>query len=487
MDPSKEKILPWLIDEAGIFFVYLDASGKILFCNKRVEDIVSCKSGEAEGKAWLDLLYPKDAEKIKRQMFKAILDDSLRHKRGNIFEGVISDGASADRFIYWNIAPAISGTGGVDGLILAGSDISGLQQQESSAKRIDDTLKNILSSIKEYALYTVNPEGNITYFAMGSESMLGWQKSDIIFKHVSLLHPSEALSGLGDALEKVKSSGRQEIETELVRKDGEMVPVALNIIPFMDAGENLAGYIFIAKDITERKKFEYEIFQAEKLASIGQLAAGIAHEISNPLFVISGRTELLLGNKELPSEALEALNLVSSQIQRIRDLVDRVLKFSRKSSPKLEVININVIIEAALSLASYQRPPAAGITVVKDLMPQGALVKGDFNQLQDVFVNLFLNAYQAMPDIGTLRVKAVSMGDGYAQISVSDTGSGILESNLKNIFMPFFSTKKVGTGLGLSICHNIIKNHKGSISVESRAGKGTTFKVRLPFANEAGG
>jgi len=486
MDLSKEKILPWLIDEAGIFFAYLDAGGKVLFCNKKIKDLVPGGNRDIEGKELLGLLYPDSAGMPKLQMFKAMLNDSSRYKRRNAFEGVVNDAAGAKRFIQWDITPVASGQGGAEGFILAGCDISGIEEQGSQARETDDTLRNILANISEYALYTINPEGNITYFGMGSESMLGWHRNDIIFKHVSLLHPSASLSVIGEAIEKVKAIGRQEIETEVVRKDGRKIPVSLNITRFSDAGANLIGYIFIAKDITERKKFEYEMFQAEKLAAIGQLAAGITHEISNPLFVISGRTELLLRDKELHPELIESLELINSQTQRIRDLVEQILKFCRKTAVHREAVNINDIISGALVLVSYQKQLCAGIKVVKELAQPAALVKGDFNQLQDVFVNIFLNAYQAMPDQGELTVKAAAQ-DGYVEITVKDTGCGIPEEHLKNIFMPFFSTKKIGTGLGLSICHNVIRNLKGSISVESQAGKGATFTIRLPLLKVAGG
>ena len=157
-----------------------------------------------------------------------------------------------------------------------------------------------------------------------------------------------------------------------------------------------------------------------------------------------------------------------------------MLKFSRQTTPKFEAININDTIEGALPLLSYHKLADAKIEMLKDFAKDLPPIKGDLNQLQEVFINLFLNAHQAMPQGGKLTVKTSNLQNQYAEIRVSDTGCGIPLQNLKNIFMPFFSTKKGGTGLGLSICYNIIKNHNGSIDIESQLNKGTALIIKLP-------
>jgi two-component system NtrC family sensor kinase len=329
----------------------------------------------------------------------------------------------------------------------------------------------------------INLDGNITYYGMGSEIMFGWRKNEIIFKHASILHAKDETSPtLPFILEEVKRSGQCELEVNLVKKDGQSFPVILTASKFLDTEGRTTGYIFIAKDITERKKLEYQIFQAEKLAAIGQLAAGMAHEVNNPLFVISGRLEVLLGQKRLASKVKESLETINAQADRIRKLVDRMLKFSRQAPPRLEAININDVIENVLPLLSYQKLTSAKVDIEKDLEKGLPLIKGDLSQLQEVFVNLFINAYQSMAEGGKLTIKTSNFENSYAQILISDTGCGIPQQSLKNLFMPFFSTKKEGTGLGLSICYNIIKSHNGSIDIETQVNKGTTFIIKLPFA-----
>jgi len=480
---ESEKLLFRLIDNATVLFLYFDVDGNVSVCNKKVEYITAKNKEDIIGQNWLNALYRDTNAAIKQQMFKAIMDDSIKYRRPNTFEGVISDSDNNERFIFWNITPMLTEAGELEGILLIGDDITELKESEATSKKIDETLKNIFSNIKEYALYVVNLDGNITYYGMGSEMMFGWQKNEIVFKHVSILYnQDDAKTKLPLILEQVRQYGQYETEINLVKKDGQSFPVILNVNQFLDREGTLTGYIFIAKDITERKKLEYQIFQTEKLAAIGQLAAGMAHEINNPLFVISGRVEVLLGQTRLARKVKEGLDIVNTQADRVRKLVDQLLKFSRKTSPKLETLNINDTIEGVLPLLSYHKLPSSTVNIEKDLDKDLPPIKGDLNQLQEVFVNLILNAHQSMPEGGRITIKTSNFQNLCAQIRISDTGHGISPQDIKNLFMPFFSTKQNGTGLGLSICYNIIKNHNGAIDVESQVDKGTTFIIKLPFA-----
>ena len=175
------------------------------------------------------------------------------------------------------------------------------------------------------------------------------------------------------------------------------------------------------------------------------------------------------------------LGIISTQADRIRKLVDQLLNFARKTPPKMENININEVVEGVFPLLAFHKLPEHKIEVSKEYYPNLGPIKGDLNQLQEVFVNLFVNAYQAMSEGGKLSVKTNNIQNLFAEVKISDTGAGISANDIKSIFMPFFTTKKIGTGLGLSICYNIIKNHNGVVDVESEIGKGTTFTIRLPF------
>lgn len=482
-DKGDLNLLNRLLNVANICILYLNKDGKILVCNHEFAELAGKQCCDIIGKSWLSVLFLDEKSAMKQKMFKAVIDASIAHNKPNTFEDIIEDSQGKERFISWSIKPVLSGDQQMEGILLLGSDLTESKEAEASLRKKEGVLTNIFSSIKEYALCVINLDGNITYYSSGAEKLFGWNKEEIIFKHASVFFTEEdAHTQLPMILKQVQTTGQFEFEMDLVKKDKQRLPVSLNANQLLDENGNLIGYIFIVKDITERKKLEYQIFQAQKLAAIGQLAAGIAHEINNPLFVISGRIELLSEEKELSQHLKDELKVINTHTDRIRKLMERVLKFARQSQLKLEKLNINEVIENVLPLLSYHKLAISNIEVVKDFATGLAPIKGDLNQLQEVFVNLCMNAYQSMPDGGRLSITTTTRNANVIEIRVSDTGCGIPKENLKNLFMPFFSTKKEGTGLGLSICYNIIKNHNGNIEVETEVSKGTTFIIRLPVA-----
>jgi len=484
MSLNIEKSIDGIIDNANSLIFYCDHTGKILMCNKKLEEVVGIPAGSIIGNDCLKIIYGRTLIAPGREgLFKAMIDDAVKYKRPSNFEGVLTDNNGEDRVICWGMSPSLSKDKDLEGVLFLGNDVTLLKEREASSKKIDETMKNIFLSIKEYALYAINLEGNITYYGMGSEEMFGWQRNEIIFKHINSLHAYDDVAyKLPFILEQVRNFGKYELEAYFIKKGGESFPVSLTITKFIDADGNMAGYIFMAKDITERKKLEYQIFQSEKLAVVGQLVTGMAHEINNPVFVISGRTDMMLSEKGLGRKVRADLKIIAGQINKIRRLVDRFLTFTRKTPPNAKELNINKVIKDVLPLLAYHKLPSYKIKISKLFAKKLHEVKGDVHQLQEVFVNLFINAYQAMPAAGVLTIETSNLANEYVQIIIRDTGCGIAADGLKNLFMPFFSTKKEGTGLGLSICYNIIKNHNGTISVESQAGKGTTFIIKLPFA-----
>ena len=461
--------------------LYLDLNGNVALCNKKTENLVGLKYADIIKKNWLEVLFRNTNNTMKRDMFKAVLDDALTYKRSRDFEcHLLSDHGNL-RLISWNITPILDKNNQIQGSVFFGQDITEIQERENSIKKIDNSLKNILSSINEYALYVINLDGLITYFGMGCETMFGYSKPEIIFKHANILHSiNKSVFKLDLILERVRLFGKHELEIDLFTKAGTAIPVRLTVNQFLDASGKLTGYIFIAKDITETKKLEYQVFQAEKLAALGQLSAGMAHEINNPLFVISGRLGLLK-REVLAPKLKETIDLIDSQANRIRKLVDKILRFTRKTTLTLGTVSINEIIELVLPLVNHNVSPSVKVKIEKSFEKNMPGILGDSDQLQEVFLNMLINAYQAMPKGGIIKITTQNFQNLYAQIQIMDTGVGIPQADFKNIFMPFFSTKSQGTGLGLSICHNIIKNHNGSIELESQVNRGTTLTIRLPF------
>jgi PAS domain S-box-containing protein len=243
------------------------------------------------------------------------------------------------------------------------------------------------------------------------------------------------------------------------------------------------GYIRLIQDVTELKRMEEQIAHSDKLASIGRLAAGIAHEIGNPLTSIFSFVQILR-DMEDDKFKKESLDIIYFHVNRISEILKQLSGFTRASAgeQKLARIDVNQVIENSVSLIQYDKK-AKGIVIKRELSPDLPKVPSDANQLSQVFVNLTLNAIDAMPDGGTLHVRSFSAGKEVL-IQFQDTGMGIPKEELNRVFDPFYTTKEKGTGLGLSVSYNIIKKMGGTINVESEVGKGTLFTVAIPASNE---
>jgi signal transduction histidine kinase len=246
------------------------------------------------------------------------------------------------------------------------------------------------------------------------------------------------------------------------------------------------------EDITERKKMEEQLLieeqliMADRLASIGELAAGITHELNNPLTSVIGFSQLLLG-KDIPDDIREDVKVIYNEAQRAAEVMKNLLIFARRHAPVKQLVNINSIIEKVLTVRAYEQR-VENIQVITHLASDLPETMADYFQLQQVFLNIIINAEHFMLEAhqrGTLTITTHRIGSTI-RASFTDDGPGIAKENLGHLFDPFFTTKGVGrgTGLGLSICHGIITEHCGRIYAESELGKGATFVVELPIAVE---
>jgi two-component system NtrC family sensor kinase len=240
--------------------------------------------------------------------------------------------------------------------------------------------------------------------------------------------------------------------------------------------------------LRELKKTQEGLIQTEKLTSLGQLAASIAHEVNNPLAGVLVYTQLLdkkISDDKLSKEtALNYLSKMSSELTRSTRLIRNLLDFARQSPPSPRSVNINDVIDKALDLAAHSAE-LQNIEVIKEFSPSLPNILADFDQLQQVCTNLILNAVQAMPEGGRLTL-CTSASDGWLKAEVRDTGCGISQENMRKLFTPFFTTKGKGkgVGLGLAVAHGIIQRHQGKIEVQSEEGKGTAFSIYLPTHDE---
>ena len=327
----------------------------------------------------------------------------------------------------------------------------------------------------------LNENGEFYYINDAMVGMFGYDRAELVGKPWQVLYDLEEVSRFEkDIMPVLWREGRWRGEAVGKRRDGSSFPqeVSMNTI---EGG----GLVCIDRDITERKKAEERIQESGRLASIGELAAGVAHEINNPLTSVLGFTQLIL-QEEVPKQLRDDLEKIRSEAQRAGKIVHNLLSFARKHKPEQQRLDLTSILERALELKSFDFKNG-NIQLKRELSPDLPSTMVDEHQLVQVIMNLLTNAEQAMNNYqgrGQLIVRTGHTADRI-RLSISDDGPGIHQESLAKIFEPFYTTKEVGagTGLGLSICYGIIQQHGGDIWAESVPGQGTTFHIELPITS----
>jgi PAS domain S-box-containing protein len=420
--------------------------------------------------------------------------------------------------------------GQVDGRLLTRSIQYAIQRKrvEEALRESEERLSGMIGSAMD-AIITIDQEQQITLFNPAGEHMFGYSAAHVMGQPLDFLLP-----------ERVRSIHREHVrlfgETGLTRRamgtleplsglraDGEEFPIEASISQLESRGQKF--YTVILRDITERKQAEeavrakneeiklmsQQLWQAAKLATMGELAASIAHELNNPLATVSLRAEMLQARFSPDEPESRSIQIIDSEIKRMSSLVANLLQFSRRSSSQFSTIKVNEEVANTLELIQYHLRKNS-IPTVQELSSELPLIQADRQQLRQVFLNLFTNAADAMPLGGMLTIRTwsgekpqagitaplqrqttASLGLPVADkpqvfIEVSDTGEGIPPEKLEKIWEPFYTTKPEGkgTGLGLAICRRIIQEHGGSIEVTSSGipGKGTTVRISLPALKE---
>ena len=282
-------------------------------------------------------------------------------------------------------------------------------------------------------------------------------------------------------VKKIKTKGFvKNMECSLKINNGMELAVLLSCTASIDENGTISGYDGIIKDITELNNMEQQLLQADKLASIGQLASGVAHEINNPLALILGYVQFMIRNEADNSNLLDDLKTIEKQTRNCKKIVEDLLHFARKSNTKKSLININTIIRDILQVVQHHLE-LDHIKIKTEFGQDVPFVRGDAENLKQVFMNLIINAGQSITNNGSIIISTSFVGENIL-VKIEDTGSGIEPAVINKIFDPFFTTKPtgLGTGLGLSLSYGIIKEHNGNITVKSQPGKGSLFLVELP-------
>lgn len=334
----------------------------------------------------------------------------------------------------------------------------------------------------EDAIVSQTLDGVILTWNAGAERIYGYAAAEVVGRSIAFLIPAELPDDLGRILEAVQRGERTEHhETVRVRKGGQRIQVSLTISPIRDGEGRVTGVSNIARDVTDRLTLERAARRAETLAALGTLSAGIAHEINNPIGILSSRLELMETRPRLPPELREDLRMLRRNVERVSRIVRSLLSMARQSPVEWRPVDLNAVVEESLMLVGQQLGRDR-IQVVTRLDASRPTIRGQPHALQQVLMNLLVNARDAMPEGGTVRIEtsAVTGQEEGVRLIVADTGPGIPEDVLPRISEPFYTTKAAGTGLGLPLSYSIIREHGGRIEVASSAGRGTTFIITLP-------
>lgn len=362
-----------------------------------------------------------------------------------------------------------------------------LEQKASEYERLKDFNENIVESISVGVL-AVDLEDRIESWNAQMEVMYALSRAQVLGEKLSEVFPAPFMEEFYRFRQNPGIHNLYKFRLHTPAGDTRIANVA--IAPLVTRKFNVIGRLIIVDDITERMELESQLSQAEKMSSIGLLAAGVAHEVNTPLAVISSYAQMLLKQVNGDEKLSSLLDKITRQTFRASEIVNNLLNFSRTSGTEFSQIDVNRIISDTLALLEHQFRTSR-IKVERDLHHELPMIHGNAGKLQQVFLNLFLNAKDAMSGTGGILRVETANGTGVT-VSVSDSGSGIAPEHIQKIYDPFFTTKVSpregqarGTGLGLSVTYGIIQEHAGKIRVESKPGQGTTFYLEFPLIRKA--
>lgn len=354
-----------------------------------------------------------------------------------------------------------------------------IEDRETDIRHMKAYTESILSSVSSGVIscdqrgiiVTVNPEAR-RMLARHEEDLIAFPLSRIFEKHDELIRAAElVLAG---------EQTRSTMETELL-SDGRPVPVAVRITPHRSRGQTV-GIVITLEDLTEVKDLTEQLLRADKLSGLGELVAGVAHEVRNPLAVIKASVQMLEQEMDQGCQDAELTHVMAQEIDRLDSVVNALLDFGRPSQSQFGPVDAHRVLGEVV-LLTKQFAKQQNVKVIDETVEGLPEIRTDEDRLKQIYVNLISNAIQAMPEGGKLTVTAAAR-EGYLRIAFADTGIGISPEEKERIFDPFHTTRAEGSGLGLSIVHRIVDAHNGYITAESEPGAGSIFTVGLPLAHK---
>ena len=453
----------------------LDVHGSFTDVNEATCEMAGRTRDELLGRSPLILIATREVAAVKEHFKSALASEARRYE----CHFVRSDGTR--RLASVTNTPIRHGSE-VIGILGVARDVTDERERALALERSEARYTRLVETASD-AIFTVEAGGLLTAVNRSLERSSGQSRGDLLGAPVVSLIDSRDQVLAAQALHETFNGQRRRVELRYPAANGEVRLCSLTLTPLTE-GERITGALGIVRDVTDEKRLTEQLMQQEKLAAVGQLVSGVAHELNNPLASVTAFAQLLLAAPQNTPHDRQAIEAINQEARRAAKIVSNLLTFARQHQPERGVTDINRVIDDTLELRRYGLR-TANVTVETSLDEHLPLTWADPFQLQQVVLNLITNAEHALATWDgerALRV-ATEVSGHRLLIRVSDSGPGIAPDNLSRVFNPFFTTKPVGegTGLGLSISDGIVREHGGRIRVESRCGDGATFTIELPY------
>jgi PAS domain S-box-containing protein len=490
---EQQALMHCLIDSIPDPIYMKDSRGLYLGCNTAYARFVGTDPNEIFSSTASEVLSPEQAKQSHMEDLRVLANGAPVEK-----EGWVSSAEGGDVYHSTLKIPYLESSAGSTGMISISRDLTKRMEMEQEMRRLAVAVEQSTEAIMITAV-----DGTILYVNAAFEATSGYPATEIVGQHPDMLKSGKHDEAFFEKLWKTISSGNTWAgQLTNRKKDGSLYDEEAVIYPIRNEGGNVVNYVSISRDITQEMAIEKHLRQQQKMNAIGELAGGISHDFNNILTAILGYVALCMNSVEEDSKLYGYLKEIVKAGDRATKLVRQILTFSRQEEQEFHALELQPIIEDSLSMV--QTTLRKNVSIEKEIDPKCGAILGDITQLQQVMVNLCTNAAHALgkDGSGTLTVKlkqvevlgrksddqAVDLAPGYyASITVADTGCGMPPEVMERIFEPYFTTKKKGegTGFGLSIVHGIVRKHRGSITVESEEGVGTTFSLYFPLLLES--
>ncbi len=477
-----------LIENANDLIFTLSLKGDFIFINRRLNTLTGFSREEWIGRSFFELVFAEDRA-LAVENFQLTL-----HGKARIFEMRMRCQDGNLLFLSTNINPIFE-KDEVIGSVGIARDITQRKKLEQEIMELKNFNESIIQSIAS-GLITLDLERRVTSFNNGAEEITHYKASDVVGKFLEKVFPEEECRTLLPDFGGDPSPFNREMV--LTVNDEKKVNIGFTINSLLDNQGHRIGTIIAFRDISEIKQMQAQLIRMDRVASLGVLASGIAHEIRNPLAGIKTMAQTLEEEIESDDPRREYTARIVRQVNRLDELLRTFFSYARPRPPVRKFHRLNEIVQEVYTLLE-NRLTSSKISFAQNYDENLPLVVVDSQQIQQVFFNLILNALDAMPNGGRLEIQAKTVetvifaidrrkkrhprnnhNSIFVEVNVSDTGHGVQPEDLEAIFNPFFTTKPQGTGLGLSIVQRIIEEHEGEIRVKSSLGKGTTFTILLP-------